>query len=110
MLKVNEGWLSSFLLGVVIEQKVSPVPWDDFDTTIDAVRKAAQIETPASSMPPLKHPRRDSNDDTLATSMRKMSVSNSKTRDRTRTFGAGVAAEDDPTQFGGARPGLGVRG
>jgi hypothetical protein len=92
------------------DKKVLGAFWDDFDTTIDAVRKAAQIETPASSMPPLERPRRDSNDDTLATSMRKMSVSNSKTRDRTRTFGAGVAAEDDPTQFGGARPGLGVRG
>ena len=91
------------------DKKVLGAFWDDFDKTIDAVRKAAQTETPASSRPPLERPRRDSNDDTLSTSMRKMSVSNSKTRDHTRTFGAGVAAEDDPTQFGEARPGSGRR-
>jgi hypothetical protein len=90
------------------DKKVLGAFWDDFDKTIDAVRKAARIETPASSRPPLERPRRDSNDDTLATSMRKMSVSNSNTRDRTRSFGAGAAAEDDLTQFGGARPGSGV--
>ena len=88
------------------DKKVLGAFWDDFDKTIDAVRKAAQTETPASSRPPLERPRRDSNDDTLSTSMRKMSVSSSKTRG---TFGAGVAAEDDPTQFGEARSGSGVR-
>ena len=91
------------------DKKVLGAFWDDFDKTIDAVRKAAQTETPASSRPPLERPRRDSNDDTLSTSMRKMSISNSKTRDHTRTFGAGVAAEDDPTQFGEARSGSGRR-
>jgi hypothetical protein len=90
------------------DKKVLGAFWDDFDKTIDAVRKAARIETPASSRPPLERPRRDSNDDTLATSMQKMSVSNSNTRDRTRSFGAGATAEDDPMQFGGARRGSGV--
>jgi len=91
------------------DKKVLGAYWDDFDKTIDAIRKAARIETPASSRPPLERPRRDSNDDTLATSMRKMSISNYKTRDHTRTFGVKVTAEDDPTQFSEARPGPRMR-
>jgi hypothetical protein len=90
------------------DKKVLGAFLDDFDTTIDAVRRAAQTEIPASSRLPLERPHRDSNDGTLATSMRKMSVSSSSPRDRTRSFGAGAAAEDDPTQFGGARPGSGM--
>jgi hypothetical protein len=91
------------------DKKVFGAFWDDFDTTINAVMKAAQTETPTSNRPTLERPRRDSNDDTLSTSMRKMSVGDSKTQDQTRTFGVGVAAEDDLTGFGAARSGPRVR-